>query len=97
MPAPLKFPLYVREADRGRGIGRGLTAAIIEAGRAAGLHTLVARITRDNRVSIRLAESFGFRQAGVLAEAGYKFGRFLDVVILQLIYPAAAPDAARPG
>lgn len=78
--------LYVAEECRGRGIGRQLFEAILAAGKNAGLHTVLSRITADNTISIRLHEQFRFRNVGVLREVGCKFGRLLDVVIMQLVY-----------
>lgn len=81
-----EISLYIDEANRGRGIGRALTEAIITAGQQAGLHSLLARIAGENEDSIRMAESFGFVSIGVMKEVGRKFGRRLDVVLMQLIY-----------
>jgi L-amino acid N-acyltransferase YncA len=78
--------LYIAENNRYKGIGRELSTAIIKAGRDAGLHTLIARIVAGNDASLRLAEIQGFRQIGVMKEVGFKFGRLLDVVMMQLIY-----------
>jgi L-amino acid N-acyltransferase YncA len=78
--------VYVREEYRGRGIGRRLNEAIIRAGREAGLHTLIGRIADGNDASLRLAESVGFKQIGVMRECGRKFGRLLDVHLVQYIY-----------
>ena len=77
--------LYVREKYRGRGIGRKLTEAIIKAGGKAGLHTLIGRIADGNDVSIHLTESAGFRHIGIMREVGRKFGRLLDVHLMQYI------------
>ena len=78
--------LYVREEYQGRGIGRRLAEAIIEAGREAGLHTIIARIASENKVSIHLSESIGYRHIGVMKECGRKFGRLLDIHLMQYIY-----------
>jgi phosphinothricin acetyltransferase len=77
--------VYVREGVRGRGVGKKMLAALIEAGRANGFHTIIARIAGDNPVSVRLHEAFGFARIGEEREVGQKFGRWLDVVILQLM------------
>ena len=78
--------LYVREEHQGKGIGRKLSEVIIEAGRKAGLHTLIARIAAGNEASIHLSESVGYRHIGVMKECGRKFGRLLDVHLMQYIY-----------
>jgi L-amino acid N-acyltransferase YncA len=81
-----EISLYVQEEFQRRGIGQKLSEAIVEEGRKAGLHTLIAVIADENRTSINLAESLGFKHIGVLKEVGFKFGRLLDVVLMQKIY-----------
>ncbi len=78
--------LYVRGEHQGRGIGRKLTEAIIKEGGKAGLHTLIGRIADGNDASIHLAESAGFKHIGIMKECGRKFGRLLDVHLVQYIY-----------
>jgi L-amino acid N-acyltransferase YncA len=78
--------LYVKEEYQGKGIGRKLLEAIIQAGQKAGLHNVVARITEGNEVSIHLCESVGFEHIGVMKEVGRKFGKLLDVNLMQKIY-----------
>jgi phosphinothricin acetyltransferase len=78
--------LYVRETHQGRGIGKKLLEAILNEGKKAGLHTVVARITEGNAVSIHLFKSAGFEHIGVMREVGRKFGKLLDVHLLQKIY-----------
>jgi phosphinothricin acetyltransferase len=77
--------VYVAEESRRRGIGRQLLEALVDTGRARGHHALLARISSDNTVSIRLHESLGFSVVGVLKEVGFKFGRLLDVSIMELL------------
>jgi phosphinothricin acetyltransferase len=81
-----EISLYVRETHQGRGIGKKLLEAILHEGEKAGLHTVVARITEGNAVSIHLFKSAGFEHIGVMREVGRKFGRLLDVHLLQKIY-----------
>ena len=81
-----EISLYVREAYRGRGIGKKLSEAIIQKGQEAGLHTVIARIAEGNEVSIHLLESAGFEHIGVMKEVGRKFGKLLDVYLMQKIY-----------
>jgi len=75
--------LYVKSDYRGRGIGRELKGAVIEEARRLGFHTLIARVAEGSRKSIHLNESFGFVHVGILKEVGRKFGRLLDVHVMQ--------------
>jgi L-amino acid N-acyltransferase YncA len=78
--------LYVRSEHQGKGTGRRLLKAILQAGGSSGLHTVIARIAEGNQASIRLHESVGFEHIGVMKEVGKKFGRLLDVYLMQKIY-----------
>ena len=78
--------LYVNEEYQGKGIGRKLLEAIIQAGQKSGLHSVVARITEGNEVSIHLCKSVSFEHIGVMKEVGRKFGKLLDVNLMQKIY-----------
>ena len=80
-----ELSVYVHPEHRGQGIGRKLMAAILEEGRRAGLHTVISRIEAGNAASIHLHAAFGFSMVGVMKEVGCKFGRWLDVAIMQLI------------
>ena len=57
------------------------------AAQEAGLHMLIAGIDASNVASIALHSSLGFRCCGTVREAGYKFGRWLDLEFWQLILP----------
>ena len=77
--------VYVKSEFRGQGIGRKLQEAIIAEARQLKFHTLIARVTAESSESIRLHETCGFARAGELKEVGSKFGRILDVFILQMM------------
>lgn len=80
-----ELSVYVAEDAQGRGVGRALMAALIEAGRRAGLRHLIGAIGDSaNVASIALHKAVGFREAGVWSEVGWKFGRWIDVVLMQL-------------
>ncbi|MDQ1280579.1 MAG: L-amino acid N-acyltransferase [Thermoproteota archaeon] len=81
-----EISVYVLDGCRRRGIGKMLICEIIEVGHRVGLHTVIARITEDNDMSIHLHESMGFKHVGTMKEVGKKFGKLLDVNIMQLIY-----------
>ncbi|MHC3470748.1 N-acetyltransferase family protein [Streptomyces sp. 7R007] len=76
--------VYVREGSHGLGIGSALLAALIAAARDAGHHVVIAGIEAENTSSIRLHERFGFHHVGTVPEVGTKFGRWLDLTLMQL-------------
>jgi L-amino acid N-acyltransferase YncA len=81
--ASVEASTYIDEAFVGRGLGRRLSEAVLEAGRAAGVHAVLARICTENAASIAMSERLGFTKVGVLHEVGWKFGRWLDVMMLE--------------
>ena len=74
---------YVQSKYRGRGIGRMLKEAIIEEARRLHFHTLIARVAEGSQESLHLNESAGFVHIGTMKQVGRKFGKLLDVHILQ--------------
>jgi L-amino acid N-acyltransferase YncA len=74
---------YVKAEHRGKGIGRKLKQAIIDEARRLRFHTLIARVASESNESLHLNESLGFVHIGTMKEVGWKFGRLLDVHILQ--------------
>jgi L-amino acid N-acyltransferase len=81
-----EISLYVGEDYRGKGVGRKLSWAILKTGKDARLHTVIARMVEENDIGIRLAESLGFKPIGVMKEVGRKFGKLLDVQLMQIIF-----------
>ena len=76
--------IYVRDDVRGQGVGKALVQALLDRAEAAGFRQMLAVIGDSENVgSIGLHVSLGFRQAGVLKSAGLKFGRWVDVVLMQ--------------
>jgi L-amino acid N-acyltransferase YncA len=76
--------VYVAERARGRGVGRALLGALIDASEAAGLWTLQAGVMADNAASLALHERLGFRRVGVRERIGRDAtGRWRDVVLLE--------------
>lgn len=81
----VEHSVYVHEHHRGKGLGRQLMQAVIDDATRQDLHMLVGVIDHHNEASKRLHASLGFVHAGTLLEAGFKFGRWLDVDLYQLI------------
>ena len=81
-----EISLYVREGHQKVGIGKKLMESIIKEGNNVGLHTVIARITEGNEKSVYLHKSVGFEHIGIMKEVGYKFGKRLDVYLMQKIY-----------
>lgn len=75
--------VYVRADQRGRGVGRLLLQEIVGLAGAHGFHSVVARIADSNQASVGLHRACGFALVGVEREVGRKFGRWLDVAIVQ--------------
>lgn len=76
--------IYVHADHRGQGVAKALLPALINHARSAGLHAMIAGIEAQNAASISLHASFGFVEVGRLPEVGFKFGRYLDLVFMQL-------------
>jgi phosphinothricin acetyltransferase len=77
--------VYVHRERRREGIGRLILAALIAFGREQGFHVMLGRIASENEASLALHRALGFEEAGREREVGHKFGRWLDVVTMQLI------------
>ena len=80
----VEHSVYVHKDHRGKGIGRQLLRQLIAAARSQQVHVMVGGIDIDNHGSIRLHEQLGFRHAGTIREAAFKFGRWLDLGFYQL-------------
>ena len=75
--------VYIDERHHRAGIGRSLVAALIERATALNKHTMIAAIEAANTASIGLHASLGFAEVGRMPEVGCKFGRWLDLVLMQ--------------
>ena len=87
--------VYVDPAAKGRGLGRRLLATLIEATTALGFRRMLAVIgDSGNAASIGLHAALGFTHAGLLPSVGWKHGRWLDSVLMQL--PLGPGDTTPP-
>ena len=81
-----EISVYIKDGYRGKGIGKQLVNKVLDEGRREGVHTVLARIAEGSDASIKLHEKAGFEYVGVMKEVGKKFGKVLDVHLLQLIF-----------
>jgi len=78
-----EFSVYTAREARGRGAGRMAMAALIDAAEQAGFWKLVSRIFPENRASLALMRSLGFREVGIYEKHGKLDGAWRDVVIVE--------------
>jgi phosphinothricin acetyltransferase len=83
----VEHSVYVAPGQRGQGVGKALMARLIRSATEQGLHTLIGGIDASNAASVAFHEKLGFVPAGVIKQAGFKFGRWLDLAFYQLILP----------
>lgn len=93
-----EFSIYLDRAARGRGAGRRLLEALIDAARVRGCWKLVSRIFPDNAASRALCRACGFREVGIYEKHARLDGRWLDVIIVERLIAEnlTSPGAARP-
>src|SRR4051812_48066895 len=82
----VEVSVYVHVDHRGKGIGKKLLQIITLEGKKTKNHTAISRIAADNKVSMHIHEQIGYRHIGVIKEAGKKFGKFIDVYLMQYLY-----------
>ena len=82
----VEHSVYVAEQARRRGVARVLMQALVADARSRGFHTMIGGVVADNVPSLRFHESLGFVEVGHFREVGYKFGRWLDLKFLQLVF-----------
>jgi phosphinothricin acetyltransferase len=81
----VEHSVYVHREHRGQGLGRMLLNRIIEEAEAFGAHSVIGAIDAENEASLRLHESLGFARVGTLPQVGFKFGRWLDLALMQKV------------
>ena len=77
--------IYVAQDSRSCGVGQKLLAPLIDGARARQFHSIIGLIDAQNEASIRLHARFGFEKVAYLKQVGHKFGRWLDVVYMQVM------------
>ncbi len=79
----VKHSIYVHTDHLGKGVGRLLMTALIDACAAAGLRQMIGYIDGANKPSLGLHEAYGFRKVGLLPQVGFKFGHWTDTIMVQ--------------
>ncbi|NCJ07139.1 GNAT family N-acetyltransferase [Synechococcales cyanobacterium C] len=77
--------IYISQAYQGKGIGTQLLGELLEQAKGMKMHVVMAGLDAQNPASLRLHQKLGFRQVGYLPEVGFKFNRWLDLVLMQRI------------
>ena len=81
----VEHSVYVHKNHRGKGIGLALMQQLITVAKDQQYHTMIGGIDIANTSSIALHERLGFTHAGTIKQAGFKFGRWLDLGFYQLL------------
>ena len=79
----MEHSIVLDPTARGKGIGRGLMHVIETHAKARGAHVMMAGVSGENPDGIAFHAAVGYRQVGRLPEVGRKFGRWMDLVLMQ--------------
>ncbi|MGF1729294.1 N-acetyltransferase family protein [Photobacterium kasasachensis] len=90
----VEHSVYLHPDFRGRGVGKALMKELIERARQQNYHVIIGAIDLENEGSIYLHQKLGFTHSGTIHQAGFKFGRWLDLGFYQLVLntPACPVD-----
>ena len=86
----VEHSIYVHRDHRGHGLGRQLLERLVARAREREVHVMVGGIDATNAASIALHLQLGFELAGTVRQAGYKFGRWLDLAFYQRVLDTPA-------
>jgi len=87
--------VYVARHAQRRGVGRTILSELMEIARVHGFHSVIARIEASREPSRALHASLGFTLVGIEREVGRKFGRWLDVAVMQWMVQPRPPHSPR--
>ena len=79
----VEHTIHIEAAHQGTGVGGALLETLVERAAAARLHVMIGAIDGENDGSIRFHERHGFVPVARVHEVGFKFGRWLDLVLVQ--------------
>lgn len=75
--------IYLSPKSRGLGAGRVLMDALLAAAKAEGVHSMMAGIAGENEAGVRFHAALGFKHVARVPEVGYKFNRWMDLILMQ--------------
>jgi phosphinothricin acetyltransferase len=78
----VEHTILLAPSAHGRGIGRRLIDALAQAAAQQGRHMMIGAISAENTSGLAFHAACGFAEHGRLPEVGYKFGRWLDLVLM---------------
>jgi phosphinothricin acetyltransferase len=81
----VEHSIYVSESHIGKGVGKLVLSHLISTAKTDGYHVMIGAVDAENKDSIAFHEKFGFTVSGTISEVGFKFDRWLDLVLMQLI------------
>lgn len=81
----VEHSVYVAAPARRRGVARRLMTALLERARAQDFHVVIGGIVAENEASLALHASLGFERVAHFRQVGFKFGRWLDLVFVQVL------------
>lgn len=81
----MEHTVILADTAQGRGIGRALMVAIEDHARSRNVHSMIAGVSGHNPAGIRFHAALGYREVARLPEVGFKFGQYLDLVVMQKI------------
>lgn len=81
----MEHSVALSDAGQGKGLGAGLMQAVEDHARAGGAHIMVGAITSENLKSVSFHKALGYELVGTMPQAGFKFGRYYDLLLMQKI------------
>ncbi|HSF64787.1 MAG TPA: GNAT family N-acetyltransferase [Paracoccaceae bacterium] len=79
----LEHTILLAPDAQGRGLGRALMEALCDHARAGGVHSLIGGVSAENPQGRAFHAAMGFAEAAILPQVGWKFGRWMDLVLMQ--------------
>lgn len=79
----VEHSVHVQKDFQGKGIGKQLLSSLIERAKKEGHHAMIAGIDSENEKSLLFHSKMGFQEKGRLPQIAFKFGKWLDLVLMQ--------------